>query len=169
MKHLSKDQVRKVVDAAKNDRVRLFLTVIYEHGLRVSEGLALTPSSLQRGYLVLKPKKDGEPAVERMRSETAELWGKITATLLPGTRIFPFCRQWASDLFQEAAARAGVELAPKQGIHTLRHSIAHHLLDSGASLPVVQKSLRHRSLGSTGVYLQPDASDVDRWKAVVLQ
>jgi integrase len=49
-----------------------------------------------------------------------------------------------------------------QGIHSLRHSLAHHLLDAGAPLPVVQKSLRHRSIGSTGVYLEADGRDVDQ-------
>lgn len=92
----------------------------------------------------------------------------MTATLAPSTRIFPFRRQWASEIFHAAATKAEIELAPRQGIHSLRHSIAHHLLDAGAPLPVVQKKLRHRSLGSTGVYLEPDGADVDRWTAKVI-
>jgi hypothetical protein len=50
-------------------------------------------------------------------------------------------------------------------VHSLRHSLGHHLLDAGASLPIVQKALRHRSLSSTGVYLEQDAKDVDAWRA----
>jgi integrase/recombinase XerD len=82
--------------------------------------------------------------------------------------VFPFSRQWASVLFHRACEKAGIELAPTQGIHSLRHSIAHHLLDAGAPLPVVQKQLRYRSIGSTGVYLEADAADVDQWRARAL-
>lgn len=68
-------------------------------------------------------------------------------------------------IFHKAAEKAKIRLAPRQGIHSLRHSIAHHLLDSGASLPVVQKQLRHKSLASTGIYLEADGADVDQWRA----
>ena len=47
----------------------------------------------------------------------------------------------------------------------MRHSLGHALLDAGASLPIVQRALRHRSLSSTGVYLEQDAKDVDAWRA----
>jgi hypothetical protein len=79
--------------------------------------------------------------------------------------IFPISRQWASVVFHKCAAKAKIELQLRQGIHSLRHSLAHHLLDAGAPLPVVQKSLRHRSIGSTGVYLEADGRDVDQWRA----
>lgn len=89
----------------------------------------------------------------------------MTATLLPNTLIFPFSRQWASLLFHRACQKAGITLQLRQGVHSLRHSLAHHLLDAGAPLPVVQKSLRHRSIGSTGVYLEADGASVDSWRA----
>jgi Phage integrase family len=68
-------------------------------------------------------------------------------------------------LFHRAADKAGIQLQLRQGVHSLRHSLGHHLLDAGASLPVVQKALRHASLSSTGVYLEQDARDVDDWRA----
>jgi len=89
----------------------------------------------------------------------------VTAHILPRTLVFPISRQWASVIFHRCAAKAKIELQLRQGIHSLRHSLAHHLLDAGAPLPVVQKSLRHRSIGSTGVYLEADGRDVDKWRA----
>jgi hypothetical protein len=68
-------------------------------------------------------------------------------------------------LFHAACDKAGIELQPRQGLHSLRHSLAHAMLDAGASLPVVQKALRHRSIGSTGVYLEADGRDVDTWRS----
>ena len=93
------------------------------------------------------------------------MWNKVTAHILPHTLVFPFSRQWGSELFHRAASKAGIELQPRQGIHSLRHSIAHHMLDRGAPLPVVQKALRHTSIGSTGCYLEADGRDVDQWRA----
>jgi integrase/recombinase XerD len=165
MKHLSPDQVQALRAAAETDRNRLFLTIIYEHGLRVSEALALTRAHVKRGYLQIKPKKKGKRSDEKMDQATLALFESVTKNLLPNTLIFAFSRQWGSELFHAAAAKAGIALQLRQGIHSLRHSLAHHLLEAGAPLPVVQKSLRHRSISSTGVYLEADAASVDSWRS----
>ena len=165
MKHLSAEAVNALLAAADSDRNRLFLAVIYQHGLRVSEALALTKGSVHRGYLRVKPRKKGKPADERMNPDTLTLWDKVTQHLCPGTLVFPFSRQWGSQIFHRAATKAGLELQLRQGVHSLRHSLAHHMLDAGASLPVVQKALRHRSISSTGTYLEADGRDVDKWRA----
>jgi len=165
MKHLQVEQVQALRAAAETDRNRLFLTMIYEHGLRVSEALSLTRAHVRRGYLQIKGKKKGKRADEKINPATLALFESVTKNLLPGTLIFPFSRQWGSELFHAAAAKAGIELQLRQGIHSLRHSLAHHMLDSGAPLPVVQRALRHKSIGSTGVYLEADASATDVWRS----
>lgn len=131
----------------------------------MSEALALTKGSVHRGYLRVKPRKKGKPSDERMNPDTLALWDKVTQNLCPGTLVFLFSRQWGSQIFHRAATRAGLELQLRQGVHSLRHSLAHHMLGAGASLPVVQKALRHRSIGSTGVYLEADGRDVDKRRA----
>ena len=168
MKHLHPEQVKALLAAAETERNRLFLTIIYEHGLRVSEALSLTRAHVRRGYLQIKGKKKGKRADEKMNPATLALFESVTKNLLPGTLIFPFSRQWGSQIFHAAAAKAGIALQLRMGVHSLRHSLAHHMLDAGAPLPVVQKSLRHRSIGSTGVYLEADGASVDLWRARAL-
>ena len=114
---------------------------------------------------LVRARKKGKHADEKMNAATLAMWNRVTEHICPGTMVFPFSRQWASELFHRACDKAGIELQPRQGVHSLRHSLGHALLGSGASLPVVQKALRHRSIGSTGVYLEADGRDVDQWRA----
>ena len=165
MKHLQPDQIEKLIQSAEGDRNRLLFTLLFQHGMRISECLALTPAHVRRGYLRIAGKKHGKKTDEKLDPKTLELWSKVTEHLCPGTMLFPVSRQWCSQLFHAACDKAAIELQPRQGLHSLRHSLAHAMLDAGASLPVVQKALRHRSIGSTGVYLEADGRDVDSWRA----
>jgi len=166
MKHLTPEQVGRLIEAANGDRNKLLFTVLFEHGLRISEALALTKASVQRGgYLRVKARKKGKHTDEKMNPATLALWNRVTEHICPFVLVFPISRQFAHELFHRACDKAGIELQPRQGIHSLRHSLGHALLDGGAPLPVVQKALRHRSIGSTGVYLEADGRDVDSWRA----
>lgn len=56
---------------------------------------------------------------------------------------------------QKAMSKIVRELgfAKKVSIHTLRHSYASHLLESGVSLKAIRKFLGHKSVQTTMVYL----------------
>jgi len=166
VKHLLPEQVEKLIAAANGDRNKLLFRMLFDHGLRISEALALTKASVQRGgYLRVKARKGGRHTDEKMNAQTLALWNRVTEHICPGTLVFPISRQRAHDIFHAACDKAGIELQPRQGVHSLRHSLGHALLNQGAPLPVVQKALRHRSIGSTGVYLEADGRDVDSWRA----
>jgi integrase len=166
MKHLQVEQVAALIEAAEGDRNKLLFTLLFQHGMRISECLALTQSSMQRGgYLRVRAKKKGKHTDEKMDPATVALWDKVAAHLCPNVMLFPFSRQWSDTLFHRYCDKAGIELPPRCGVHSLRHGLGHAMLASGSSLPEIQKALRHRSLQSTSVYLEADAADTDRARA----
>ncbi|MBB5649190.1 tyrosine-type recombinase/integrase [Pedobacter cryoconitis] len=146
-------------------RDRALLALYYGCGLRKSEGLSLnTEDILLEKELVLVRKGKGYKAryVPLTGSNKTELehylnygrpylgcGGRESALLLNihGKRLkTAFERIW------KLRSASGIKKAI--GPHTLRHSIATHLLQSGMKLEQIQLFLGHSSLESTQIYTQ---------------
>ena len=67
----------------------------------------------------------------------------------------PMSRYAGQNIYYSALKKSGVRY--KGGIHTLRHSFATHLIESGVELPVVQRLMGHASLLTTALYLHVTA------------
>jgi integrase len=165
MKHLSTDRLQSLLDVC-DDRDTLMVTLAYEHGMRVSELLALTPGDFARGFLTLRRLKGSRKTTQRVAEPPLAKVKAYAASqgLEPTDRLFPITRQAA-----HAAMRRNCEVAgiPRHlaHMHSLKHSLGHHLLDAGTPLPVVQAALGHKSLASTGQYLVADDSTADEARA----
>lgn len=73
---------------------------------------------------------------------------------LGGGSARPFNRQAMDHLVLSWFRRAGVVPPPGSLAHSLRHTYATLLVDSGASLPEVQQLLGHADMSTTQVYLK---------------
>jgi len=67
MKHLSSEQVAALIEAADTPRNKLLFRLLYEHGLRISECLALTRTHVRCGYLQIKGKKKDKLGFNRLQ------------------------------------------------------------------------------------------------------
>lgn len=145
-------------------RDRAMLEVLYATGLRVSELVSLSWSSINQRQGVVrvlgKGSKErlvplGEWAEEWMaryirESRPALLGVHQSEDFFVTARGAAMTRQAFWYLIKRYAAQAGIKkpLSP----HTLRHAFATHLLNHGADLRVVQMLLGHSDLSSTQIY-----------------
>lgn len=164
---LTKKEVARLYEATTESvlglRDRALLTLYYGCGLRKSEGLSLnTDDILLEKELVLVRKGKGYKAryVPLTGSNKKDLeyylnfsrpyllgGKKETALLLNvnGKRL-----RTAFERIQKLRNAASIK--KPIGPHTLRHSIATHLLQSGMKLEQIQRFLGHSSLESTQIY-----------------
>jgi site-specific recombinase XerD len=167
------DEVQRLVAAPDPTtpvgvRDRALLELLYASGARVAEACGLDLAALELGEglvrLAGKGGKDrivplGEPAIDALQDYLAggrpalaagRRPGEPTTTaLLLNTRGGRLGTRDARTAVARAATRAGLgHVTP----HTLRHSIATHLLEGGADVRMVQELLGHASLATTQRY-----------------
>lgn len=157
---LTRDEVARLLAAARPGRDRTILEVKYSCGLRLRELLGLTVGDIDGGRMALhirrgKGQKDRfVPLSPRVLDLLRAYWrdhrpatylfpGSKPGTHLDGGTVQRLCRR--------TARRAG--LTKRVHPHTLRHSFATHLLEAGVDLLSVQKLLGHSHFQTTAVYL----------------
>ncbi|AFU97808.1 tyrosine-type recombinase/integrase [Simiduia agarivorans] len=165
---------------ADNPAQRLVLDLMWSTGARVSEVLALKPTSfVDDGYdfgviLQTLKQKSGRPS-KKMLARSAKryvpiqdrvLKDRIQSFLWAGhfkktDRIFPMCRQTVNRYIHKLVDRVGGGDVPFNiTAHTFRHSFAVHLLLHGRPLKAIGQLLGHRSLKSTEIYTEVLSVDV---------
>jgi len=166
---LSRGETWRILDCVSIPVYRICLTTIYALGLRLMEGITLTPQQIDSDRKVVHI--HGKGAKDRyvpIQPKTVELLRDFWKThrcphwLFPAptrhgldhslaTNAGPVERSSVQSAFQRARVKAGVR--KKAHVHSLRHSYATHLLEEGTALPVIQEYLGHSSITSTRIYL----------------
>jgi len=146
--------------------------LVYASGLRVSEVVSLRPSDLdlERHVIIVRSAKGRKDRLTLL-SDTACVAVKAYRELYqPMTWLFPgqvpmrhITTRTAQLVFEHALKRT--DIAKKASVHTLRHSFATHLLESGTDIRYIQKLLGHSSVKTTEIYTHVSNHDISRIKS----
>jgi integrase/recombinase XerD len=166
---LSVEEVRSLLGCVRTPHNRAFLCTVYACGLRLQEAQCLEVSDIDSRRMMIHVHR-GKGAKDRfvpLPESTLRGLRRHWSTHRHPRLIFPAlgrgCNQaaWADapmpkssvqGAFRRAKLEAGIQ---KRGIsvHTLRHSYATHLLETGVNPRVIQQYLGHTQLETTMVYL----------------
>ncbi|MCI0355328.1 MAG: site-specific integrase [Acidobacteria bacterium] len=175
---LSREEVGRLLSKAAGLRERAAMEIAYAAGLRLNEVLHLRVTDIDSERMIMrveqgKGKKDRNVMLSPTLLETLRAYWRQSRPqvwLFPGQGgnrpLHPTVIQRA---FQQAKQEARV--TKPVSFHSLRHTFATHLLESGVDVRTIQVLLGHRSLGSTqryvhvaGDYLRQTRSPLDALK-----
>ncbi|MGE5342160.1 MAG: tyrosine-type recombinase/integrase [Candidatus Omnitrophota bacterium] len=157
----SDDEVKRILQAVRVPIYRMCLKLIYNCGLRINEALSLKISDVDVSCKAIRVKGKGSKVREIAISEKMleELQGYLQVYQLklylfpslkdPNQRIGQDTVQKA---FKHAVKEAGITNKLKATVHSLRHSYATYLLESGVNIRIIQGSLGHQSIRTTAIY-----------------
>lgn len=163
---LSQEEVERLIQCAGSPLHRIWLLMLYATGMRREELVRLKIGDIDSDRMLIrirqgKGKKDRDVMLSpRLLQELRQYWRlanpKPKTYLFPGkgphqNAVVPIDSRSIFNAVQQAAKRAGID--KRVHPHTLRHSFATHLLESGADLRTIQVLLGHADLKTTCRYL----------------
>jgi integrase/recombinase XerD len=167
---LPEADLHRILGLEPNARNRALLTLLYASGVRVSELCGLSWRNLQPNGDGGQISVFGKGGVTRAIQVPASVWKLLAGLRTPKTvAADPVFRSRKGKnggllrplavlrIVRKASARAGIELPVSP--HWFRHAHASHALDRGAPIHLVQATLGHASITTTGRYLHARPND----------
>ncbi|MEM4330420.1 MAG: tyrosine-type recombinase/integrase [Candidatus Pacearchaeota archaeon] len=169
---LSKEEVSRLLNVINNKKSNLMVSLLYACGLRVSELINLEVNDLnfeeKIGYV-----RQGKGRKDRIFNIPQSLLLKLKEYVeekkkegekyLFGKNNKKISSRAVQKIVQRAAKKAGInkEVHP----HTLRHSFATHLLESGVDIRKIQELLGHSNLSTTQIYTHISNEEIKKIKS----
>ena len=169
---LSKEEVKKIVEAHSNIKHRAMLSLIYSSGLRRSELLNLKPLDIdsKRGLIIIRQSKGKKDRVAPLSKKILDMLRVYYKEYKPTQWLFE--GQTANEQYSEKSlesvlkqALAKVKISKPVTLHWLRHSYATHLLESGTDLRYIQELLGHNSSRTTEIYTHVSTKNIQAMKS----
>jgi type 1 fimbriae regulatory protein FimB len=166
---LTQDEVRRLFSVIKSKRDRAIFAVAYRHGLRASEVglLQRTDVDFKQGRITIHRLKGSFSGVYPMKPDTIKL---IRSYLRERTDEFPYLflsnrklpidRRTLYRLMRKYSEAAGIP-DHKRKFHSLKHSIATHILDAGEDVAFCRDWLGHKNIQNTMIYAHFSTSTRD--------
>lgn len=156
---LSKEEVKSIIETTRNLKHRAILAVIYSAGLRISELASLRPSDIDSDRKQIRViGKGNKYRYTLLSANTLDMLRVYWRAYKPERYLFegqvkgkPISHPTIQVVFRHAIKKTGIK--KEATVHSLRHSFATHLLESGTNLKIIQMLLGHSSLRTTSIYL----------------
>lgn len=157
---LSLEQVSRLFKVTVNIKHRALLMTVYGAGLRVSEVVQLKPEHIESQRMMIRVDQ-GKGRKDRFTLLPQSLLDELRAywkACRPQSWLFfgsskekPMAISTAQSIYYNAKSKAGINKG--NGIHTLRHCFATHLMDQGVDVSTIQELMGHTALSTTSKYL----------------
>jgi len=168
---LTKDEIKKLLNAVNNSKHKLLIEFMYSSGLRVSECVSLKINDLDLTEKMGKI-RHGKGNKERYIILSNSLIDHLNEYLPKKKDNSPFIfsvngrpitiRQ-AQKVVKESAKNAGIK--KRVFCHALRSSFATHLLEAGTDIRVIQELLGHSDLSTTQIYTKVSTQQLKKVKS----
>ncbi len=155
---LSKEEVVRLINSPKNLKHRTILWTMYAAGLRTSEVLNLRIKDIRSDekYIFIKGAKGKKDRHVILSDYLLQMLRDYYRAYKPSYWLFEgqtggkYSAKSIQSIYRKAQQATNVN--PWSTPHTLRHSFATHLLESGVNLRVIQVLLGHESTKTTERY-----------------
>lgn len=156
---LSKEEVELIIHRTKSLKYKAIFSLIYSAGLRLSEATNLKIAHINKYQktIFIKSGKGKKDRYVMLSDKVLELLRAYYRSERPTEYLFendhdrePISERSVQLVFSNVIKKCRIE--GRVTIHTLRHSFATHLLESGVDLRYIQQLLGHSSIGTTMRY-----------------
>lgn len=156
---LSKEEVKRILEAHINLKHRVMLSLIYSCGLRRRELLNLKPMDIdsKRNLIIIRQSKGKKDRIVPLSDKILQMLRSYYLASQP--RVWLFEGQKTGTQYDERSLASVLKQALQKAkitkpvtLHWLRHSYATHLLESGTDLRYIQEILGHSSSKTTEIY-----------------
>lgn len=163
---LSQDEMMRIINSIDNLKHRMIIMTCYSAGLRVSEVVNLKVNDIDSSRMTIhirgaKGKKDRMVVLSLRLLEGLRRYVSFYRPvdfLFEGMGGGPYSARSVQKILHDAKKVAGV--SKKGSIHSLRHSYATHLLESGTDIRYIQDLLGHNSIKTTMRYTHVSLRDI---------
>ncbi len=142
---LSKEEIKRLLAYTTNIKHKTILATLYSCGLRISELLNLKISDIlsDQGLVLIREGKGKKDRTTLLADTTLRLLRKYYVTYRPKVYVFEnpqggmYSTKSVQNILQQSLRKAGISKPASP--HTLRHSFATHLLESGTDLRYIHR------------------------------
>ncbi len=153
---LTKSEISKLIHSADNLKSKLIISMLYSSGMRVSEVVNLKRQDLdlENSEGTIKNGKGSKDRLFMINKDLCEGLTKYLEKYRENIYLFskekPLTTRNIQKIINKTSKKAGIK--KRVTPHTLRHSFATHLLESGTDIRVIQVLLGHENLQTTQIY-----------------